>query len=224
MSEDLLVLLVMGGGALVAPLVSLQRNLSLRGAFRQLNTSWQAWAQSRGHTFVPGNDSIVSPQSPRVRGTLSPQLQAVWTLDTMVLSRTAMPVPAAAPSASREAYTVVAARALSPLQAAVVVRNRRLHGHLAPPQGYRAMDLSDSLFDDLCQVLTEDERVAQILLDPRTRKALVALAARPFVFTCVEGAVWIRWPGRETDANILDAGVEALLGACSPRTGLPQRW
>lgn len=215
--DEIVTLVLFTTGALLAPAVSLARAYSLRQAYTHLTAHWRAWASARGYTLVPGSLSVTNPQSPRVQGTLSPNGPALWTLDTMVLSPSAMPVPAAESAYTRQPYTVIAARAQTPVGAAVVVRNRQLHGHLAPPQGYRAMDLSDALFDDLCQVLTGDERVARTLLDARTRRALVALARRPFVFTCVEGAVWIRWPGREEDEALLDAAVEAIVGACAPR-------
>lgn len=224
MYADAVILLVMSAAALVAPAVSLARTLTLRQEFDRLAPVWRAWAQGRGYTFVDGKRSLTSPQSPQVRGRISPQSQALWTLDTMDLDPAAIPIASAEPVFQRQAYTVIAGRALTHIPATVVVRNRQLHGHLVPPQGYRAMDLSDALFDELCQVLTDDERVARTLLDPRTRKALVVLAQRAFVFTCVEGAVWIRWPRRETDPALLDAGVEALVGACVPRGGaLPWR-
>lgn len=215
--SDVVALVLLTTGALLAPTLSAARAYSLKRAYVRLAARWATWASPRGYTFVPGNLRITQVQSPRVQGTLSPHAAAVWTLDTMVLSPGAMPVPAAEATSTRQPYTVIAARAQTMVGAAVVVRNRQLHGHLAPPTGYRAMDLSDTLFDELCQVLTGDEHVARSLLDGRTRRALVALARRPFVFTCIEGGVWIRWPGREEEEALLDAAVEAIVGACAPR-------
>ena len=44
------------------------------------------------------------------------------------------------------------------------------------------------------------------------RGALVHLAQRPFVMLAHGGMLWIRWPGYERDAAMLDHALTALVG------------
>ncbi len=210
MLDDFLATLAAFGVMAASVAVPLWLDLRDRVALRELSAVWRAWAEERGLRFVQGRGTVPS----QVQG---PVEQGAWTLDTLNLDPDGIVSPAGGRMSRRAPHTVIAARCEDPVAGRVFVRNRTLHVPDSALVGFRNMDLSDAAFDGVCEVFADDPYAAQRLLDARTRRALVALAPRPFVATCLNGAVWIRWLGREADTAILDAAREAIVAACRPR-------
>lgn len=214
MYEDLIATIATLGVMGASLAVPVWLNVRERIALRQLSEVWRAWAELHGHRFVPGHDTVPA----QVQGLVE---QGLWTLDTLSFDPDGIISPAGGRRSRRAPHTVIAARSEDPVAGRVLVRNRTLHVADAALVGFRNMDLSDAAFDGVCEVFADNTWAAQRLLDARTRRALVALAPRPFVATCLDGAVWIRWLGRETDHALLDAAREAIVAACRPRRDLP---
>lgn len=176
---------------------------------RAVEGAWGEWARRRGFAFEPPPGGAWSLTAPRVWGVVD---GVSVSLDGMVLD----PHDAVAPSASRRErgrmpHTSLAARALSAYPGAMVVMSRARLDASAPSPGYRQMDLADARFDEACALYAGPWSPAHRLADRAARAALVHLAQRPFVLFANGPSLWVRWPGYERDAAMLDHAVTALV-------------
>lgn len=210
MSDELAITVIGGLSALIALGGAAVRQVRRNRVVVALDPVWGQWAAQRGFSFEPSRPIGTALTAPRVVGVVD---QTQVTLDGMILD----PDELVAPSASsrerrRMPHTSVAARAYGVSPGAMVVVSKSRVDHVEPPAGYRQMDLADARFDEACALWSAPGSPARWLDDRRVRAALVRLAERPFVLVAQGGSLWIRWPGYETNPEMLDHAVTALVG------------
>lgn len=207
--EVLIIYGLLGGGfAAVSLGVGWTRYRAMQVA-TDIDRIWRAYAAERHLEFEPSYGSWYDRRMPRLRGHAE---GVTYMLDPMEFNSESLLTPAGhQPRGSIEPYTLASVTLPRPVEGLLVVFNRARSNTIERPLGFRDIDMSDAEFASNCVVWAENDALAQTFLDARTRKALVRLCSRGFVMTLLDGAIWIRWPGFETDTTVLDAAREAVV-------------